>query len=223
MTWNDIYEQQLKEKGEQALASEWLHKKSATQFKIADGVFSGVMTVLSFTAGFFETEGILGDNIKYLSFSVGVLALLQRLFDFSGKGSHHKSTGVNYRDVVTKVTSELAKPREDREDVGTFSKEITNEMTLTNNNAPHVYNWVLRSFYKKYKNTNFAKPATIDQMNAIVINNEKKVQDEQQDVEEPKERENLITSEIDAHIRQKTINPTFNFELSRFQNNDDEG
>ena len=235
MSWNDIYETCVREKGEQAIASKWLHNKSAMQYRIADSVLSGLIAIMSFSIGFFENEYIFSQSVKYISFSVGLIALMQRLVGFSGAHSRHKATSVSYDDVVNRVSTELAKPRDERDNVTVFIREITNEMNNANKNAPHVYWWVIKSFYKKFEHLNIAKPATVEQLAIIIVNDKNKNNDEKlpsgaktpmpTGMKTPRasaskpQKPGLIASELDSHIIHKQIStyPSYLYEMSRFQ------
>jgi hypothetical protein len=185
-TWTTVYETILRTKGEEAIASKWLHRKSAFYYKVADSSLSGLMAVISFSISFLEKENLIEGYITYLSFSVGMLALIQQLTNLSGKNSTHKSTALEYEDIVNIVSSELAKPRDKREKIEGFMKEINNKMISCNKNAPHVYQCITNKFYKKFGHLKMASPVSIDHINAIVVNS-------------GNERENLIQSPIDIN------------------------
>jgi hypothetical protein len=230
-----MYETILRTKGEEAIASKWLHRKSAFYYKVADSSLSGLMAVISFSVSFLEQEKLIEGYITYLSFSVGMLALIQQLTNLSGKNSTHKSTALEYEDIVNIVSSELAKPRDKREKIEGFMKEINNKMISCNKNAPHVYQCITNKFYKKFGHLKMASPMSIDHINAIVVNSGDECEDLIQsqlhtntnDIKlQPKRgsisttrKQNLLSSEFESHIAHKQIhidpNPSLNYEVSR--------
>jgi hypothetical protein len=167
--WTCEFEKLVKKKGEQAMASQWLHSKSYKRYKMMDSVLGGSMTILSFTGGFLESEDLTTSSIKYISFIVGFLAMIQQLMSFSGKSAVHKATMSEYADIVNTITSELAKKPDDREEVRVFMNDIRQRVFLSSKNAPNIPNKVMRSFYSHFSDVTPANPIDIDHMNELTI------------------------------------------------------
>ena len=167
--WTCEYVKLVKRKGEQAMASQWLHSKSHKRFKMMDGMLGGTMTVLSFTGGFLESEQMSTTFLKYISFMVGFLAMVQQLMNLSGKSAVHKTTMDEYADIVNSITTEIAKKPEDREEVHTFLNNTRHRIFLSSKNAPVIPDSIMKSFQSKFNDITPADQINIDYMNKLVI------------------------------------------------------
>lgn len=167
--WTCEYVDLVKRKGEQAMASQWLHSKSHKRYKMLDGLLGGTMTILSFTGGFLESEQMTTTFLKYISFIVGFLAMIQQLMNLSGKSAVHKTTMDEYADIVNSITTEIAKKPEDREEVHSFLNNTRHRIFLSSKNAPVVPSGIMKSFQSKFINITPADQINIGYMNKLVI------------------------------------------------------
>jgi hypothetical protein len=132
-------------------------------------VISSTIAILAFTISFFKNEIAFEEYVTYMSFVIGLLATFQKVLDLSGTSSKHKISYHNYEDIMTRIVMELVKPRDKRTDPGTFMNEILTEINMSNKNAPHVYVWVIKSFYKKHQHLKLSKPPTMEQLETLPI------------------------------------------------------
>jgi len=238
--WNINHEKKAELKGREVIASIHLNRMSQRYFSSFDHIFTTIISIGIFCIGFFKNEKFMEDGIVYLSFILGILKLFQAFFNFRGQSSAYETTRKSYEDIVDYITEELAESRKNRKiDPDTFIKQIVKDINGVNKNAPHIYDFIINKFYKKYKNLRTAKPLTVNQIEIIINNSEEPpeietdvnkeiaasvIQDvwkKHKNTDEVKNVQDLFAKEMMSRISKKNIDSSFHFEMRRLQENDE--
>lgn len=243
--WTLSHEKKSEIKGREIIASIYLNRMAERYFESTDHLLSGIITISVFCIGFFKENKIMNEMIVYIAFIVGILKIFQASFNLRGKASVYQTTRKSYEDIVDYITETLAESRRNRKiDPDQFMKQLVKDINGVNKNAPAIYDFITKKFYKKYKNLRTAKPLTINQIEIIINNSEeedinndintdihkeaaasviqdtwKKHKGEEQDKKNIKD---LFAKEMMSRISKKaSLDDSLHFEMRRLQQQDE--
>jgi hypothetical protein len=166
------------------------------------------------------------DGIIYIAFTIGLIPIIQKIFNFSGKASMYETTQKSYDAITEKIIEEIA---DKKNDPVHFMQDINKEIRFVNKKAPNVYGFVLKKFANKFKK--MATPITLDQIDIFIdVDNEDSTEpkEEKKNTNEQKEQKELsetiedsrqlLSKEFESRLDKRTgTNSAFGFELRRYE------
>ena len=182
--WQSHIEEYLKDMAEKSYCYAYLHKRAEAKYSALNTKIDIPVIVLSTIAGTLSIggEGIFGkDNVMAsqiigsISLMVGVLNTISSYFSWNQRTENHRISSIQYSKLFRFLEIELSLPRNERMSAGDLlkvSRESYERLQEVSNLIPDS---IIKSFKKKFKSYDVAKPSEANGLEAIHIYKEKTI------------------------------------------------
>ena len=179
IAWSTTLERYFKDIGEKSYCYGYLHKKSEAVFAKKSMKIDLPVIVLSTVAGTlsigstsifpedYESQGTT--CIGALSLFVGVLNTVGTYFEFGKRAENHRLSYIQYSKLYRFIDIELSLPRIERMRPKDLLKVVNDTYERLQEVSPIVPQKVLKTFTKKFKNYDVAKPSEANGLESISI------------------------------------------------------
>ena len=174
--WSPSVESLVKSLGEMSLSLQWLHSRSEDLFNLYASFLSIPTIILSTLTGAgsvaFGEEGrtatlILGS----LSIAVSIISTLNSYFAFAKRAETHRITAISYGKLYLSVSIEMSLPRDKRQHVKDFLKNLIDNVNRLTEIQPNVPKVVIVEYNHLFhdENPSIARPTMVNGLQEIIV------------------------------------------------------
>lgn len=191
------FEKLLKEESEKAEVMTILHNNSYIKYNKLSVATNIPVIILSAIVGFLSPISLFTDqNILLGALSVlsGIIKTLDNYMDFTRRSQAHYMTALSYKKISKFIQIQLSLDKTCRITADDLLTMITNDMENISNSEPSIPEDIINKFNNKYPHDKTSKPAIVNGLTEVKINNTQKISFE--DIKDTLS----INTKHDAHI-----------------------
>jgi hypothetical protein len=178
--WDDDLEKLIKDECEISYSYYLLHNLSYIRFShINNYINLPVMILSSLTGASSMGSSAIFNNVYISSIVIGLVILLlnslqaiNTYFKFSQLSEAHRIASISFQKVSRYLEIELSLPRKQRSDPKIILKVLKNEIDRLMETSPLIEQVIIDKYNKKYKDERASKPAIVNGLKIICINDE---------------------------------------------------
>lgn len=174
--WNEPIELLVKSIGEKALSLSWLHNRSEKRYSYLNNYLAIpsiiLSTVVATVGSIFAGNDTASYASSFVSIIVSILSTLNSYFLFAKRAEAHRITAISYSKLYLQISIELSLPRNKRQSVKIFLKNVSEQVQRLNEIAPNVPDTVILLYNKKFSKLypNVARPHITNGLEELKIN-----------------------------------------------------
>jgi hypothetical protein len=209
LQWTSYYENIFADWCDKAMCYRYLHSNCNRHYYFLQICFTIPVIFISTLTGvanfaqeripvqyqFFYTMGVGGFNIL-----AGFITTISQFLKVNELNEAHRVSSISWGKLCRNIKVELAKSPEEREDIELYLKKTKEQYDLLLETSPMIRYQAIKSFNKKFKNTDFYKPEICDSLISVTTTMYKQDVDKDEEtkiVTSIKERRNTAINNIE--------------------------
>jgi hypothetical protein len=180
ISWDNDLEKLIKDECEISYSYYLLHNLSYIRFSHINNIINlPVMILSSLTGASSMGSSALFNNTFISSIVIGLVILLlnslqaiNTYYKFSQLSEAHRIASISFQKVSRFLEIELSLPRKQRSDPKIILKILKNEIDRLMETSPIIQQIIIDKYNKKYKDERASKPAIVNGLKIITINDE---------------------------------------------------
>jgi hypothetical protein len=172
--WTNGHEKILIDWADKAMCYRWLHARSHQRFAKVNTYFTIpviIMSTLTGTANFAQDRvpeqyrGYYSMGVGFVNILAGIITTIQQFLKISELNEGHRVSAIHWDKFYRKIKVELSKPMNERQNVGDFLKNCTEEFDRLMETSPIIQKQTIKLFNFTFSGK--GKKLSVQQINAF--------------------------------------------------------